>query len=273
MNKELRESFHRAYMTFFEQAERTRRWNPFTDIDWDAIALDRTDAQLATNAETFCGVEMFLPDYLNTHLELFGRNYAQAWFAANWGYEESKHSLVLREYLHRSGQRTEEQLHDYADTILSKHWQRPYATPREMLIYGMIQELTTFVVYRSQRTLALDTGHSVLADIYRLIGRDEMAHTKFYQHMVAMHLDDDREGTLIDLAHVLRTFRMPAEQLLPDAEARSVLMRSTGINGQVYLRDIVAPTLAALRLTRHDLLRTRKSAIPGQDAATHDQES
>ncbi|MFE9577377.1 acyl-ACP desaturase [Nocardia sp. NPDC006044] len=246
-------------MTFFEKAERTRRWNLFTDIDWDAIDTAPPDPQLATNAETFCGVEMFLPDYLQTHLELFGRDYAQAWFAANWGYEESKHSLALREYLRRSGQRSEEQLHDYAGTVLSKRWERPYPSAREMLIYGMIQELTTFVVYRSQRTVAIETGHSVLADIYRLIGRDEMAHTKFYQHMVALHLDDDREGTLRDLAHVLRTFRMPAEQLLPDAEARTELMRSTGIDGRVYLRDIVAPTLTALRLTRHDLPGPRQA--------------
>ncbi|MFD9958825.1 acyl-ACP desaturase [Amycolatopsis sp. NPDC058986] len=253
MNKELRESFHRAYMTFFENAERTRRWNLFNDIDWDALDTSRGDAELATNAETFCGVELFLPDYMNTHLELFGRNYAQAWFAVNWGYEESKHSLALREYLRRSGQRTEEQLHDYADTVLAQRWERPYETPREMLIYGMIQELTTFVVYRSQRTLALKNDHGVLADVYRLIGRDEMAHTKFYQHMVALLLDDDREGTLADLAHVLRTFRMPAEQLLPDPGARTALMRSTGIDGRVYLRDIVAPTLKALHLTRHDL--------------------
>ncbi|RDI68114.1 acyl-ACP desaturase [Nocardia pseudobrasiliensis] len=253
MNKKLRESFHREYMTFFENAERTRRWNLFNDIAWEAVESGPADEQLATNAETFCGVEMFLPDYLNTHLELFGRDYAQAWFAANWGYEESKHSLVLREYLRRSGQRTEDQLHDYADAVLAKRWERPYESPREMLIYGMIQELTTFVVYRSQRTRAIETGHRTLADIYRLIGRDEMAHTKFYQHMVALLLDDDRAGTLTDLSHVLRTFRMPAEQLLPDAEARSSLMRSTGIDGRVYLRDIVAPTLSALHLTRHDL--------------------
>ncbi|MGI8309058.1 acyl-ACP desaturase [Saccharopolyspora hattusasensis] len=268
MNRDLRESFHRSYMTFFENAERTRRWNLFNDIDWDVLDSSKSDPQLATNAETFCGVEMFLPDYLNAHLELFGRNYAQAWFAANWGYEESKHSLALREYLHRSGQRTEEQLHDYADTVLAKRWERPYESPREMLIYGMIQELTTFVVYRSQRTLALETDHQVLADIYRLIGRDEMAHTKFYQQMVALLLDDDREGTLADLAHVLRTFRMPAEQLLPDSDARTALMRSTGINGQVYLRDIVAPTLKALHLTRHDL----PVAKPGMTARPHGQE-
>ena len=35
-SKALREKFHREYMTFFEHAERARRWNPFTDIDWES---------------------------------------------------------------------------------------------------------------------------------------------------------------------------------------------------------------------------------------------
>ena len=32
MSHALNEKFYRAYMTFFEQAERSRRWNPFTDV-------------------------------------------------------------------------------------------------------------------------------------------------------------------------------------------------------------------------------------------------
>ena len=34
----LREAFHREFMTFFERAERTRRWNVFTDIVWDRLS-------------------------------------------------------------------------------------------------------------------------------------------------------------------------------------------------------------------------------------------
>ena len=61
----LNEKFYREYMTFFEQAERTRRWNPFTDIDWDALNGAPQDDAVALCAETFCGVEMYLPDYLS----------------------------------------------------------------------------------------------------------------------------------------------------------------------------------------------------------------
>ncbi len=260
MNRALREAFHREYMTFFEQAERTRRWNLFTDLAWDELAQSAPNEQLAQCAETFCGVEMFLPDYLSAHLDTVGGNYGQAWFAANWGYEESKHSLVLREYLHRSGQRTERQLFDYADDVLSRTWQRPYAEGRQMVIYGAVQELTTFLVYRKQRELAAKADAPVLSEIYRLIGRDEMAHAKFYQRLIALHLDDDRQGTLEDLAHVLRTFRMPAEDLLPDYEARIAVMRTAGIDSGVFLREVVFPSLSAVGLTRHDLPGQRQRA-------------
>ena len=102
-SRALREAFHREFMTFFERAERTRRWNVFTDIAWDRLAGRTADPRLVRCAETFCGVEMYLPDYLRAHLDLMRGDYGRAWFAANWGYEEAKHSLALREYLHRSG--------------------------------------------------------------------------------------------------------------------------------------------------------------------------
>ncbi|MDH6137169.1 acyl-[acyl-carrier-protein] desaturase [Kitasatospora sp. MAA4] len=260
MSRALREAFHREYMTFFERAERTRRWNLFTDIPWDELPASAPNEQLAQCAETFCGVEMFLPDYLSAHLDAVGGNYGQAWFAANWGYEESKHSLVLREYLHRSGQRTEQQLFDFADDVLARTWTRPYAEGRQMVVYGAIQELTTFVIYRKQRELALRAGDHVLAEIYRLIGRDEMAHARFYQRMIELHLDTDRPGTLLDLAHVLRTFRMPAEDVLPDYEARIAVMRTAGIDSGVFLREVVFPSLGAVGLTRHDLPGPRERA-------------
>lgn len=255
-SRALREAFHREYLTFFERAERTRRWNVFGDIPWEQLDLAPRDERLAQCAETFCGVEMFLPDYLRTHLSLLAGDYGRAWFAANWGYEEAKHSLVLREYLQRSGQRSAGQLHDLAETILSRQWVAPYDDPRQMTIYGAVQELTTFVIYHKQRALARSVGDPVLAEIYRLIGRDEMAHARFYLRMIELHLDDDRSGTLADLAHVLRTFRMPAEDVLPDYGARTAVMaRTAGVDATVFFGEVVVPMLRALGLTRRDLPR------------------
>ena len=67
----LNEKFYSQYMTFFERAERTRRWNVFTEFDWDALKEGPVNELMALCAETFCGVEMFLPDYIDGHLEMF----------------------------------------------------------------------------------------------------------------------------------------------------------------------------------------------------------
>jgi acyl-[acyl-carrier-protein] desaturase len=257
----LREAFHREYLTFFERAERTRRWNVFTDIPWERLADAAPDASLVRCAETFCGVELYLPDYLRAHLDLMRGDYGRAWFAANWGYEEAKHSLVLREYLHRSGARTEAQLHDYAETVLSQRWQAPYDDARRMTIYGALQELSTFVIYRKQREWAARLGDPVLPTVYRFVARDEMAHSRFYLKMIELHLTEDRAGTLADLAFVLRTFRMPAEDLLPDYAARVELMRVAGIDRGVFLAEVVLPLLRALGLTRHDLPRVPPGVV------------
>ena len=269
-SRPLREAFHREFMTFFERAERTRRWNVFTDIAWDRLAdsAQMADPRLVRCAETFCGVEMYLPDYLRAHLDLMRGDYGRAWFAANWGYEEAKHSLALREYLRRSGARDDRELHDYAETVLARSWRAPYGDGRRMTIYGALQELTTFVIYRKQRRWAERLGDPVLPEIYRLIGRDEMAHARFYLRMVALHLADDPDGARADIAYVLCTFRMPAEDLLPDYADRIEVMRAAGIDRGVFLAEVVLPLLRALGLTRHDLPLVPAEAVSGAETTT-----
>jgi len=126
--------------------------------------------------------------------------------------------------------------------VLARSWRAPYGDGRRMTIYGAIQELTTFVIYRKQRMWAERLRDPVLPEIYRLIGRDEMAHARFYLRMVGLHLADDPDGARADIAYVLRTFRMPAEDLLPDYADRIEVMRAAGIDRGVFLAEVVPPT-------------------------------
>ncbi|WP_229854339.1 acyl-ACP desaturase [Streptomyces filipinensis] len=241
-------------MTFFERAERTRRWSVFDDVPWERLAEVPRATDLALAAETFCGIEMFLPDYLQAHLSLLVGDYGQAWFSAHWGHEEARHALALREYLLRSGQRSEARMQDFADAVMARRWRPPYEVPRQMVVYSAFQEMTTFVSYHHQRRLAQQANDPVLAEIYRLIGRDEMAHCRFYQRILALHLDEDRTGTLTDLAHVVRTFRMPAHELLPSPRERETV-RTAGFGRGAFITEVVLPVLNGLGLTRHDLYR------------------
>src|ERR1700690_1100505 len=107
------EKLYREYMTFFEKAEKHRRWSIFDDVPWDKLESTPKVPVLALCAGTFCGVEISLPDYVGQGINVMRESFGTAWFLANWGYEESKHTLVLREYLKRTGQRTDEQIYAY----------------------------------------------------------------------------------------------------------------------------------------------------------------
>lgn len=248
------ERIYREYMTFFEKAERERRWSVFDDLPWDKAELTTPrDERLALCAETFCGVEMYLPDYVAQGINIVRDSFGQAWFGANWGYEESKHSLALREYLLRTKQRSFDQIVAYERAVLGKKWHLPFTTARQMTIYGVIQELTTFVFYKKHKKMAKEAGDELLSTIYGFISRDEIAHSNFYADVVRVLLEEDPEGTKADLGFVFRNFTMPAFDLVPDYDRRVEVMRTAGVDHGSFIREVWLPTLKKLGLTRHDL--------------------
>src|SRR3954471_16962347 len=110
---ETRRKIYAAYRAYFDLAERKRRWNVRDDIPWDQCNPG-VDAAVADVVQTFCMVELYLPDYVAKQLPPVRANRGRAWMLANWGYEESKHSMVLEDWLVRSGHRTERQVEEIA---------------------------------------------------------------------------------------------------------------------------------------------------------------
>jgi acyl-[acyl-carrier-protein] desaturase len=258
------ERIYREYMTFFEKAEKHRRWSVFDDIPWDKVDACPKDPVLARCAETFCGVEMYLPDYVGQGINVMRECFGRGWFLANWGYEESKHSLALREYLRRTGQRTDAEITDYERLILAKQWNKPFGTAQQMTLYGIIQELTTYVFYKKHKQLAIKQGDEVLASIYGLIARDEVAHFGFYAAVTRILLEDDREGVKRDLAHVFRNFTMPAYDLVPDYDERVKLMRSVGMDQRAFIAEVWLPALKAIGVSRTELAGLSKPAATSE---------
>ena len=245
---------YQMYATFFDKAERERRWNPYQDVPWDKINKDVSD-DLAMCAETFLCVEAYLPDYVAGGLNVVRPSFGQLWFSANWGYEESKHTIALMEYLLRSGKRTEEQIFDLYDRLFKNKWSLPFTTARQMTIYGAFQEQATFVIYCRQEAAAEREGCEALRTIYRLNARDEVAHARFYMEVVKVLLEEDREGTLADIAHVAKHFQMPGVGIVPDYDARVAIMRDeSSINRDVFLQKVFFPVLKLLDVSRADLV-------------------
>jgi len=257
---QLEEKIFNEYMTFFEKAERERRWNVFTDIPWEKVNKEASE-ELALCAETFASVEMYLPDYVANGINLVRPYFGQAWFQANWGYEESKHSLTLMQYLLRAGKRTENDLADLRHRIFSKRWNMPFNTPRQMTFYGCVQEMATFVIYVKHRDRARDENDECLWTIYDYIARDEIAHTRFYQSVIKVLLEEDREGTLTDMAHVFANFEMPGVGLVPDYDSRILKMREAGIDRNVFIQKVYLPILKFLGVNRHEMLAAQRRAL------------
>jgi acyl-[acyl-carrier-protein] desaturase len=250
-----KQRMYRAYMEFFEIAEKKRRWNVWDDIPWEKIKPELNDEADAIRVETFCGVELYVPDYTAHGFNMTRSIFGQAWFAANWGYEESKHALAFREYLIRSGLRTEDQYLDYEDQILSKVWVSPANTPRQTSIYGAFQEIATYLIYHQQYKKAQREGNEVLQRVVQLTARDEAAHCGFYRKLVHFEMEDDPQGTLEDLADVVTNFRMPGELLIPDYEKR-VQIEGVGLTRNQFMAHAILPTLRSFGTDRTELVKT-----------------
>ena len=251
-----RQAVYREYMTFFERAEKNRRWNLFDDVPWDEVDESALCPIAARNAETFVGVESYLPDYVSQGINCVRSMFGQAWFSANWGYEESKHALSLREYLVRTGQRTEQQMFEYEKAVLAKQWKLPFETPRQMTFYGAVQEQATFMMYKHQLGLSRARNDRVLAAIYGFISRDEAAHADFYRRVTQLEIEEDREGSIRDMAVVFKNFRMPGTDLVPDYVERAEQMRASGgVDRGVFLKEVWFPTLKKVGVTRQEVTR------------------
>ena len=247
-----KEKFYRAYMDFFETAERKRRWNMFEDIPWDQLSPETNTEQRAIRIETYCAEEMYLPDYNIAGAEMARGVFGLAWFQTAWSLEESRHGLVLKEYLLRSGLRSPKQIDKLETDVFARSWKIPFATRRQMSCYGAIQEAATYLAYRAQKDRAELENDKPLAAIFFFLSRDEAAHAGFYREMIALEMAEDRAGTLCDLAYVIANFKMPGDGLIPNY-LESLRIGGGGISPRVFFTRAILPILRQLGTSRNEL--------------------
>jgi acyl-[acyl-carrier-protein] desaturase len=247
-----RRKSYAAYREFFEVAERKRRWSIFDDIPWDKLDSAKNSARKATRIETFCAEELYAPDYGSNGLSLTRPAFGMAWFQMCWTAEEARHGLAFREYLIQSGMRSEAQITDLEEDLFSRRWELPFATIRQMACYGALQEAATFLAYKAQKDLAREEGDEVLEAIFSYISRDEAAHAGYYRTVIQLELEDDRTGTLADLARVIAEFKMPGDGLIPHYQER-LRDSGAGISPRIFLEYALFPLLRTLKTSRAEL--------------------
>ena len=242
----LEEAYYRLFRDFFDKAEKKRRWSIRYDIPWDKVNRDLNPA-VGDVLETFCAVELYLPDYIDKAMPMLRKSRGRAWFHANWGYEEAKHSMAMGDWLIASGQRTEDQLREVETQVGEYEWNLPHDSAIGMVLYGMTQELATFLHYRNLRRYADDGNDPALSRLLTLICVDERAHHDFYKQVTKMYLDRDRDSTIEQLRRVVQTFKMPAVDMLANGRQRVQAIRELNIfDEDIFFRDVVRPLLEGL---------------------------
>ncbi len=253
----IEDRFFEQYLEYFKLAEDRRRWNIWKDIPWEDVNPDADDL-VADVVEAFSAVEMFLPDYTAKILQMIRKSRGRAWFQANWGYEESKHSLTLAEWLVVSGKRTESGMRAYESSLLDNaEWELPFDHPRQMMIYTMIQELATWLNYWNLKSYVETSERGIdpaLSRALHLISADEKTHYNFFRKGVKVFMEFEPEETLKDLKFVFEQFSMPAQTLIPGWDEKAEKIQKAGIYGpRQYLTKVYLPILKDLGLTRKEL--------------------
>ena len=256
---ELLARIYRQFRDYFDRAEKKRRWSLKEDVPWDHCNRSLPPA-IADVVESFCAVELYLPDYLSKLIPQVRGNHGRAWMLANWGYEECKHSMALGDWLLHSGTRSDEQMADLEGLVFSHEWDLPYDNARGMLCYTTLQELATWLHYVNLRKIVeAEGGCPALERVLQLVAIDERAHYDFFRRLVSLYLEYDRPGTLEQLRRVINTFKMPAVHMLADSRKRMEEVKELRIfDEDIFVSQVYEPVLTALKVQKSEL-RRRKS--------------
>ena len=252
---EIEKAIYQLYCDFFDKAERKRRWSLTADIPWADVNPGLRPA-LADVVESFVAVELYLPDYVWKLMSKYRSSRGWSWFYANWGYEESKHSRAMEEWLLRSRLRTDEQMADLQGQVFAHEWNLPQDHPVAMIAYAMVQELATGLNYRRLRAHVDRQGDPALSKLLGFLSVDEQAHHSFFLKAIRLFMEHDREGTLRQVHRVLHNFAMPAIYDMVDSRKRVAEIKQLRIfDDYIYLKEVYHPVLAALGVTRQEFKR------------------
>jgi acyl-[acyl-carrier-protein] desaturase len=253
---QLHRETYQLFRDYFEKAERKRRWSVDHDVPWDRCNRALNPA-IADVVETFCAVELYLPDYLSKLIPQVRADRGRSWMLANWGYEECKHSMAFEDWLLRSGARTEERVEDMHRGVFAHEWHLPYDSAVGMVCYTTLQELATRVHYtRLREAVRREGGCPALERALQLVATDEAAHADFFRRMVGLYLKHDRAGTLEQIRRVINTFQMPAVHMLTESHRRKQQVLDLNVFSEpMFFELVLEPVLTALGVTRQELRR------------------
>jgi acyl-[acyl-carrier-protein] desaturase len=238
----------RSFEAYFAKAMKVRNWVP---NELPLTEMHQLGHKLSPDTvvmiQAYLGVEEYVGDYVQDGLELLHNNRVRRNLQLAWGMEELKHGWAWELVLLHSEQRTETQLHEYIEEVLSHKWtmreNHPgLDDPLGVLCYAMVQERATYFNYDEMRkrirheyglperssTMERKRGYQIgAAGAFQIVGQDEIAHHGIFLDLTRIHMRYLPDETLETLLKVFRGFTMPALDLIPDSQLLEDAMKRT----------------------------------------------
>ncbi len=250
---------------FRNRLARQPRWHikkgVVTIIDTgERIAVDVSKEQISEPlARLFTGFQMVenrLPDYMGEGNRLVRNNVGLFEVNMQWGREELNHGLALGEILVQTGYKTQKQIDEERIQNLTKTWQLPFPSAREIVAHFVFTEIGTYLAYRALEKKAKEEGAIEIAKILNLIGDDERYHAFGYREITGIYYEADPEGTIEDVLHVAENFKMPAENLHPNQRQWALdLARVRSLSKDFVVEQILYSTLKNFGFISEELAR------------------
>jgi acyl-[acyl-carrier-protein] desaturase len=116
------------------------------------------------------------------------------------------------------------------------------------VFYSIIQERATNEVYQRTANRADSLGAKALAVVARRVATDEAAHYAFFLEMGRLLLFLFPDESLGALSKVLKTFTMPAADIIDDYDVFvDALYRERLFGRVIYAREVVRSVLSATK--------------------------
>ena len=204
------------YADYLSTAE-MHRWLIDSDIAWDDIdpLLARRDPDILERIRDSALIESFFPLFTCRAMEVLWDDPAATAVFSVQLYESYKHFHVFNQYLERV------EYHPIRDeelvAIRRRNAALRYHDATQLLTRYMMSE--HFAAFHFMQE-AKRSPEPVLADILRLVARDELRHTQFAYDLLALRIakSPDESAKIVDAANEFRHIGLDVVPVIPIAE-------------------------------------------------------
>lgn len=234
-----------------------KNWYPHEYVPWsegrtyagplNGDAWEAKDSRLSGIAQDSLILNLMTEDNLPSyHSEIaiaMGRDGAWGNWLERWTAEETRHAIVIRDYLMATRGVDPYELEDLRMAHMALGYETPYDNDMlHTVAYVSFQELATRISHRNTGKIS---GDPIAEALLQRVSLDENLHMIFYRNLLGKAIELEPNAAMRAITDVVTNFAMPGVGM-PGFGRKAVQIALAGIyDMKQHLDEVVAPVLRA----------------------------